>query len=342
MAEERLHHFDYLRILATFCVLVLHVTSGATGADFYTRIPRGEWLFGESINAFTRFAVPVFFMLSGAMLLDERRSFRAAKSIIRVGIPLIAWSIVYIIWTQRGAGPLSMLAALPGIIRGPVMFHLWFVYAIIGLYLLIPVLRKLTVRGNERMVGYAVLLWVIFMVLLPFVRKTTGFGIGVDIGFFSSAVGYALLGWLLNSVAVRAYARFAVPAFIIGWVWAALGTWRLTALAGGRLDEYHHFNNAPGVLLMSAAVFVLFRVGGEQGRFRESSVISTLSKLSFAFYLAHILMIELTRRLFHVHPLWKSAYIGVPATAALAGAVTLAVVWLLWRTRVTRRVFHGA
>ena len=87
----RLYYIDLLRIISAFCVVLLH--SSAYGTQNYT----GECFDGFVLmNSFTRFAVPIFFMCSGAVILDGDYRFEDVyKRIKRILFPLSFWGVFY-------------------------------------------------------------------------------------------------------------------------------------------------------------------------------------------------------------------------------------------------------
>src|SRR5207253_1791806 len=127
---------DGLRVAACFMVVLLHISA----ANIHEFGPK--WWGANLWDSISRACVPLFFMISGATLLrkEEPLSQFMRKRAFRIMLPLLFWSAFYLWWLQyNGVDTGNWLVA---ILRGPTMFHLWYFYTIIGLYMFVPVIRK--------------------------------------------------------------------------------------------------------------------------------------------------------------------------------------------------------
>lgn len=141
---------DYLRVISAIAVIIIHVTAGFLYESNYAFI---SWWIGLFAAGTMRFCVPIFVMVSGALLLSKRYSLKdhLKKRIQKVLSPFIFWSIIYIlidlILPVLKGEPISLMSSLKYFISGlffGVRGHLWYIYMILGLYLLIPYLQKWT------------------------------------------------------------------------------------------------------------------------------------------------------------------------------------------------------
>jgi surface polysaccharide O-acyltransferase-like enzyme len=98
MKTERssFHGIDDLRFIATIGVILLHTSAGML--PIYGKIPDEYWLIGLSYNALTRFCVPMFVMISGALLLS--REYKTVdflkKRFVRILLPFLFYATIYI------------------------------------------------------------------------------------------------------------------------------------------------------------------------------------------------------------------------------------------------------
>ena len=92
--DSRIYYIDYLRIICSFLVILIHVSS-----QYYYRfdINSYEFKIAYYYNGFSRFSVPNFFMISGALFLNKDLSFKIIfnKYIKRIFIHILLWSIIY-------------------------------------------------------------------------------------------------------------------------------------------------------------------------------------------------------------------------------------------------------
>ena len=94
MPMQRIIYFDVLRIVAVFAVVVLHVCS----RRFIVAFPSTEWEVLNVYDSLTRWGVPVFVMISGALFLDEKKDFSIKrlyrKNVVRIICAFVCWSFV--------------------------------------------------------------------------------------------------------------------------------------------------------------------------------------------------------------------------------------------------------
>ena len=287
------------------------------------------WHVSNTISALASAAVPLFFMLSGALLLSsgstERPGYVLRRRLPRVAAPLLAWSAVALVclWWRDGAQ--TALDALRWLPSMSVITPYWFLYALIPLYLLSPALKVLCDHLTESQWRYLLGLWLVvtvgFGTLHRFVPAPWNAWFQLNEVYTVSAVGgyagYFLLGaWLAQREKLpSAGALWAVV--LADWAIIALGTWGLSA-ATGSYDE--RFKNYLGVFtaLLAAALFLLFL---RYGRGRESGrCLTFLSENAFGVYLSHPMALALVEGL--LGPL--SAGVGGQAITfllALAGCL---------------------
>ena len=161
--NQRKNYFDLLRVISSFAVVVIHVTSAAMNT---TEVSSQTYMANALLNSIMRWAVPVFFMISGALFLDPKREVTTkklfTKIIPHIVICIIIWGGIYSILDQYLYGTLSVksiLIALYGIITGNTGYHLWFLYDILMLYIAVPIFRLITCNATKRQIEYALAVW---------------------------------------------------------------------------------------------------------------------------------------------------------------------------------------
>ena len=95
--RERMTYLDCLRCLAIFLVIRLHTLVPVVTNTGVYGVP--SWKLCVALDAFTRVGVPLFFMLSGYLMLSREgtRQFAAfyRKNLPKLGIPLVVWNLIY-------------------------------------------------------------------------------------------------------------------------------------------------------------------------------------------------------------------------------------------------------
>ncbi len=198
---------DRLRNWATFLVVAIHVS--APVAQENTAYNSSAWWAGNIWDSLGRPAVPLFVMLSGYLLLgkDYALSYFLQRRFARVVIPSLFWMLVYSYYNHVANGaPATWADAIRGLISGPVHYHLWFVYLIVGLYITYPVLVPWVRTAGKQDYAYFFVVcmvgtWV-YKVLVWFFDVE----IGVYFEFFTNQAGYFVLGYYLGHVSATSVA----------------------------------------------------------------------------------------------------------------------------------------
>ena len=131
--DSRLFYLDYLRMTCSFFVILIHVS-----AEYYRLdLNSYKWKIAYFYNGISRFSVPNFFMISGTLFLRKNITFEVIikKYIMKIFIHLLLWSIIYSL-SDVNITQLDLKNRIIHIIKGHV--HLWYLFAIMGLYILIP------------------------------------------------------------------------------------------------------------------------------------------------------------------------------------------------------------
>ena len=199
MAEiKRQTELDILRLLATLAVIVMH----AGGNEYLSSSlnPRRHSMLVAAIV----WCVPVFFMISGRFFLDPQRNITIKKIwkkyIPRIIIAFAVWSSVYTFYYVKSGAydGLNIWGVITQWIEGP--YHFWYLYAIIGLYALTPLLRKIT-EDEKKMLYFLVLFAAANIVseYLVYLPKLGGIVNGVyNKLLLSNLAGYVGCCWLLR------------------------------------------------------------------------------------------------------------------------------------------------
>ncbi|WP_104109341.1 acyltransferase [Arthrobacter sp. N199823] len=299
-ARQRIEYFDVLRAIAIVAVVVLH-----TAASRWYSLPSSStsWQALNIYDSIVRFCVPIFFMISGALFLRPEQNI-TIRSMMRKSIPRLllafgVWSIFYVAW--RGFGPTgfgSPKDAVAQLVLG--YYHLWFIYALIGLYLVTPLLRKIV--ADRAMAWYFVALAAVFASFLPMLVEVPVLGpvvaAALDKAQLHLVLGYSMffvLGHLLNTVALsRAALRWCLLGGLAGIAITALGTFWLSSVQGKNTVFFYQYLT-PNVVIVAVAVFCAAKYWGERysmsARWRR--VIGPISAYSFGIYMVHPFFQEL-------------------------------------------------
>lgn len=334
---SRLGWPDVLRCLAAFAVVLLHCAGATLGQE---APDSARFLVLNFLNGASRWAVPMFLMLSGMFLLDPERPMSRQKWLSRLGrmgTAILLWGFFYALYDTQSAhvGLEWFLEALIRMVKGELHFHLWYLPALIGLYLLLPLARALVRGATRRELWYAVGLWGAVALVLNALcllcpdTPLRPWSNLLELYCLSTYAGYFLLGYLLRTCHLtRKRVGLCCALGLLGLIVTCTGS-RLLSLAAGKLDGRLYDTLSPNTCLMAVALFVLARWLG----LGKHPIWTKLSSLAFGVYLVHPYLLHLCQEAGLPDPGWGAAW-AIPAQALVIFALSLAVSWVLHRIPV--------
>jgi len=266
--QERSRSIQYinrLRILSIYAVVTAHVTIWLTMASAPFTF---NWWLGCGVFYACFCSIPVFVMISGALLLDSSRAESLGefyrKRLYRVGVPLVAWTIVYL-GVRRFVDhePLTAGRVFGLMITAEPYYHLWFLYMILGLYLVTPPLR-IFVRHATRSERLFVIVLVLVLASAYFQADALLWENQRSIfTLFIPYIAFYLCGYELSRIDPRRVppARYIVLAVVICVAYLAVFVQPFIARQGGvgpgRRFVFDFFS--PPIIFLSIAIFWVAR-----------------------------------------------------------------------------------
>lgn len=284
------NYISNLRNIATFSVIVLHIT--APFVLKFNKISFASWQLANLLDSMLRFGVPIFVMISGAVLLDRSEPLNTflSKRLKRIFVPFLFWSIVYFIFSYAGQFQKLSFAQLSQILTGKLLkgtyYHLWYVYMILGIYLFIPIVRKWVQNSTKQELHYFLLLW---SVTLFINTDIAAYIPSIEIMYFSKYLGYLVLGYYLDKYVetkrIRNNLYFIL--FICGVTLTLLSTSYLSVTQNKLNITYYNYLS-PNVCLMAIGVFLL----GKSLLQQTNTMLINLDRHSYGIYLVHVLVLH--------------------------------------------------
>ena len=335
--KEKNYNLELVRMVSFILVIVIHVTNYFCRA--YGRIPQGEYLFSLVLDTAARLSVPCFFMISGALLLGREEPLRKhGNRLRRFFIVLVVWSTVYYLWNIFY---MRTEYNLTHILYEPTEAHLWYLYAMIPIYLALPFLQTM-VRGMGVKLEKAFLIVTTAFVVIYYLMWLAGQEPYYDLPLVGDRIYayYLFLGYYLYKY--RKHIRISQRA-LAGICFFSL-TAAFSITLGVTIVEKDHYEGAltyanPFVALAAAAFFLLMlRLGKGNIRLKERTrkVVDLFCGCSFGIYLIHILFLDNYKK--HMKAWDLSAWVAVPALVAGIAAVSFVCVWAMRRFKIGRDI----
>ena len=367
---------DVVRFIAMFTVVCCHCTDPF---NFYpgTAPNIGEIkLWGAIYGSVLRPCVPLFVMITGALLLPVRSDASTfyKKRIPRVFYPFLIWSVLYNLfpWITGllGLNPQIILdffpyageevmqqsfsVSLEYILMIPFNFsilavHMWYIYLLIGLYLYLPVFSAWVEKASERAKLMFLLAWGVTLLLPYYYQFVSNYLWGTcswnSFGMlyaFAGFNGYLLLGHYLKNLewSLKKTLAIGIPMFAVGYAVTFLGFRHITALPEytDEMLELFFTYCSLNVVMMTIPVFMLAKkVKGNSERMKKA--LANLTVCGFGIYMIHYFFTGPSVVL--MRAINMPIGLQIPVAAILAFAVSWGLVWLIYRAGKVAKYIVG-
>lgn len=296
---------DLLRVLACFFVIHQHCAELFYGPTGHVEV--GDDTFFVGINtALGRICVPLFAMVSGYFLLPMRGTvsefFR--KRVSRIVLPFLVWNAVYAIFFifYGGDTPLQAVKNFFGIFItfGANWSHLWYIYMLLGLYLLTPVISPWLERVSQRQLRFYLAIWLL-TTLLPYLNRYVNpemwglcfWNVSPTFYYFTGFVGYYILGYYVRRFGALSSVK-SLLLIVIGYIPSAMFFIHDMYLYHEFADLEMSWNFCTlNVVMMTYGMFCLFAKIQWKGTNAVGRLISDVSAKSYGMYLGHMVVLLL-------------------------------------------------
>lgn len=309
MKTSRVSWISFASVISTIAVVMLH-----TNGCFWQFSTERYWFTANIIESVMYFAVPVFFMISGATLMEYRDRYSTKeyfkKRIAKTVVPFLIWSVIGLLYRllthtitiESSAKGISDIVIK--ILNGQMIAIYWFFPAIFGIYLCMPLFAAVRKELRERLFISLILISFVLNYCLPFICAIwPGIGYANNIPFWivDDYLIYVLIGYLVSKKEIGA--KFRYLSYCLGFLGLLLhicGTYFSSIAAGTIVDTYKGYSNVP-CLLYSVGVFIFLKQLGV--RIKNEKIINfieLIGKYTFAIYLLHWFVMDMLCRLFEI------------------------------------------
>jgi surface polysaccharide O-acyltransferase-like enzyme len=335
---------DLIRVIAIYLVVMIHVSGQLT--NVWGKIPVAQWIIADVYGGAARVGVPLFFMISGYLLLPRSESLGSfyGKRMPKIVIPFIVWSAIYISLNCAGQPNLcTQDYLLQYILLKRTYFHLWFLYSLISIYFILPVLRlMIRPEADKKLLWYLIVLWLIFQPVRTLMDQFLHFSININTPLATGFLPYFVLGYLLGEITLtRARVILAAAVFATGALITIVGTYLLTRNSG-QFNGYFYDYVTIGTIPATAAAFALLRQLSDRALTCPGfhSFTRWVASGSFGVYLIHVLVLWGLDGL-HVNTFMGFALWSVPLVATLVFAISFVVVIVLQKIPGIQYILPG-
>lgn len=318
---EKKEYISILSVISSLAVVILH-----TNGCFWTFSYNGHWPSANVIESVMYFAVPIFFMISGATLIDynERYDLKTylKKRFIKTVIPFITWSMIGLLYRiLEGAvtvDDINVSYLIDGIFNASFVGIYWFFIPLFSVYLSIPILSSIEKGKRKEVFSYIVIVILIFNTIPMFLIRV----LGVDIRYNSQIniyIGYGylfyvIIGYLISNYEIKKmYKNIIYIMSALGLLMQLIGTYCLSMEEGNVVQTYKGYLNLP-CILYSVGIFLFFKEHGKKilNNSRARQLINLCQRHTFSVYLMHWFIMQLIIKLFKINQYSILYRVGFP------------------------------
>jgi surface polysaccharide O-acyltransferase-like enzyme len=331
---------DNARIAAIFAVVWLHVAAAVVTKSELGSV---NWWVGNGYDAMVRWCVPVFVMISGALLLDPARKESLSdfyqKRMARIVWPILFWTVFFLLFSllkgKIKGEPLSLMDLLAKLSSGRPYYHMWFLFMILFLYLFTPFFRMVVASCSRRE-----LTWLIVAgFALASANSIFGNLFADPSRFFPNwflfYTPYFFIGYWIRTDPRRGSTPLLAGGVVLCIALTTYLYWAVAQYHSPEMAKYFYDYLSLTVIPMALCMMYLFKKWDKP--IISADLTKKLSLLTFGVYLTHPIMLDIATFLGfgpqRIHPLQ-----AVPLLGVLAFAASLGLSWLISQIPGLRRI----
>lgn len=334
MIKKRKSFLDILRVVAALGVALYHVLTSAANLD--PTVSEQTVAFVDALSRTLLWHVPTFLLITGFLWLSDEKECTFARiwpGVRRFVLVLFTVGLMYAVlerfFRYRSLSVGLFLWSVADVLVGNLWDHMWYVYAIIGIYLVLPVLKPFFQHSSIKNISVLTGMLFVLTVLLKDFENSTGyrFPVGFPMANPAYPAFYICAGGLISKLTLPN----KTP--LIGGITFCLSVtgcflWMML------VPEWGIWTN---IFSGISAISLFLTVKALAENARELPWLRCVSDCSFGIYLFHQLFINVMLKLLHFYPLRQLPVLSVIGSCVLVVSAAFVVTFLLRKIRWVRK-----
>ena len=351
-------YISVMNVIAAFSVVVLHAN-----VSFWLDCPMPFWSTANVIESVFYFAVPVFFMLSGATLIDYQDRYSTKeffkKRFLKTVVPFIFWSVFGMLWAYRETlwaillnKPNNgldgrFLSITDGIVNTRFRDIYWFFIPLFCIYMIIPLFAS--VKKEKRIKIFTYLIGISFVInfIVPFGLSLLNRYAEINFEWtYKIYVGfeylfYVLVGYVIHKTDIKLKHRLIIYVVAIaGLLTHIIGTYYAT-LNSGRVSVDQFFKgyyNLP-CAVYSIGIYLFIKQASAKIKNKKAvDFFSCMQGYTFPIYLIHRYYLDIFEKHSDVLNLYRDSLIYVFSTTIMALILSVLTTMILRKIPILKRI----
>lgn len=322
MKKERILYLEVLRVISSIAVVMIHVIAAVVDRFEVTSL---SWDILVVCSSIIRWCIPVFFMISGSLFLSRNYdncniAAHIKKYVIKILVILIVFGTLYYffdLWIWKQSIGIKNILVLPlAIVSGNTGYHLWYLYPLVIIYLLTPVLGLLVSKVRREYVEYLIILCIVLCFVAGYVNEIIAalnlFSYKIQF-FFCEQMGYVgcyIIGFYLSKYDLSEPKKKLLHISSVACLIVLTVLNLSLSLSSGQFTVvFSSYTGLPTVLI-ACSLFVLFKQTDENRvALRAKRMLCYIGSHTFGIYLFHVFFVSIIFRKIFSGGLWGGAVI---------------------------------
>jgi len=322
--SEKLLWIEILRIIASFAVIIIHVVSNSYNPYTNTWL----WNVANIYSMSSRWAVPVFLMITGSLMLDPKRNLSIKdifnKYLIKYLKIYCIWSFIYVVWLYiifKGINnnfifTIDYKAMILLFLNG--YAHLGYFHYFIAFIIMLPILINIVKLSNRIIFEYFLFLWFIFTSFLPItlnilqITTMSNWLLFNEINLIGGLIGYFFLGYYFLKYDLNKLTRICIYILGISATVFSIIITKVISVKNDNLFTLFHSYKVFTIALTASALFIFFKYELTHILINLHDKIKKflfiIGECTFGIYLIHNILIDIAnyigmKRIIASHPI---------------------------------------
>jgi len=342
---NKFNYFSILRILATFLVVLLHVS--AYIVNKFGDIGTGSWNLSNVFDSITRSSVAILFMVSGALLLGKKESLSIfyKKRLIKIVIPFLFWQLFYLFNSVAfQIKPFTSLFKIKETYYNLFFrynwYHLWFIPVIIGIYLLTPFIRQWISSIKKSQIFQVIIVWLISIILNDICFYI--FNKSIINSSLIFGIGYFILGYYLSICKFKIKTKYLTLLLLLSVSFTAITTAFFTMRNNLIFTHSYNYYSVSNCITAIVLFLIIKRINWEKmNLYKVEKIIPFINSCCFGIYFIHPKIIELLilkLNFFQQGLRWYNFLFEIPVLAIITFLISLGIIAILKTNKITNKL----
>lgn len=305
--RNRVLWLDILKIMACFCVIINHSLSYLFFNNSITNISVLYYAINFSI---CKIGVPIFIMITGTLLLKKEITYKnILKRILKIFI--ILFIVSFCLSLEKSGIQFNIEQFFKQFLEEPIIIPYWYLYMLIGLYVVIPFIKKMVDNLDDKDLKYFLLLFLIIPGLLPLLQYILNINFNNDFidSYFPITVAYLVAGYYLSNIKLnKKYKNIFLLCFIFFIILFSMQMY-ISYISTGEISFFLDNFKFITTSIPAISIFYIIRYYFENKKFDivMTNIITNVSLVTFGIYLFHYIALHkifefsITKYLFSVN-----------------------------------------